>query len=474
MNSSKHRKHNFRYPNIKIYITFVSRLFSVVIMLFEFLKYLHPTHYFQLYRNDGSSIFPIAEKLPKEILEQLKSEVKFESEVARQYDLSWQAINKGYIGEVETYRSFEKVAVADQYRFLRKYFHPVWVVYVLLFRILSFKNPLREVAGFKKSSNVKRRSNYFKDPIRYGTWETFEASLLAEEPLVSVIIPTLNRYEYLKDVLADFEKQTFTNFEIIIVDQSHPFQNDFCKGFNLKINHIHQEEPALWLARNTAIKLSSGSIIALSEDDVRIGPDWLENHLKCLDFFKAEISAGVFYPQGSSIPEERSFFAIASQFATGNAMLYKRVFQEIGLFDSQFEKQRMGDGEFGLRAYLNGFKSISNPFASCIDVKAGTGGLREMGSWDAFRPKNLFAPRPIPSVLYLFRKYYGRQRTLLAIIKTVPQSIIPYKYKKNKKMLVLGMFISLFLFPFVLIQVIISWRLATRKLKEGGMIGRLE
>lgn len=442
-------------------------------MLFKFLKYLHPTHYFQLYRNDGSSVFPIVEKLPKEILEQLEPEAAFESEVARQYDLSWQAVNKGYIGKTETYTSFKEVGLSDQYRFLRKYFHPAWVWYVLMLRLLSFKNPIREIAGFKRSKNA-RRSDYLKRPIQYPAWKTFESTLMAEKPFISVVIPTLNRYEYLKDVLSDFEIQTYTNFEIIIVDQSQPFQGDFCKDFNLKIKHIHQEEPALWSARNTAIKQSAGSIIALSEDDVRIGPDWLENHLKCLDFFYADISAGVFYPEGSSIPEDRSFFAIASQFATGNALLNKGVFKEIGLFDRQFEKQRMGDGEFGLRAYLNGFKSVSNPFASCIDVKAGTGGLREMGSWDAFRPKKLFAPRPIPSVLYLYRKYFGRKRALLAILKTVPQSIIPYKYKKNRKMLALGMLISLFLFPLVLIQVIISWRLATRKLKEGARIGQLE
>lgn len=291
--------------------------------------------------------------------------------------------------------------------------------------------------------------------------------------MVSVVIPTLNRYEYLKDILSDFERQTYTNIEILIIDQSDPFQNDFCKDFNLAIRHIHQKEPALWLARNTAIKESRGNIIALSEDDVRISPDWIENHLKVLDFFKADISAGVFYPEGHSLPEERSFFCLASQFATGNAMLYKDVFKEIGLFDRQFEKQRMGDGEFGLRAYLNGFKSISNPYASCIDVKAATGGLREMGSWDAFRPKKPFAPRPIPSVLYLYRKYFGRKRSLLAIFRSVPQSIIPYRYKKNRKMLVFGVLISLFLFPFVMLQVVISWRLATKKLKEGAKINSL-
>ncbi len=445
-------------------------------MLFNFLKYLQPTHYFQLYKKDGTSIFPIPEKLPKEILNQLDPDDNFKNEDAKQYDLSWQAVSKGYIGNEETYTSFEKVPLADEYRFLQKYFHPVWVFYVLMLRILTFKNPFKEIAAWRKSKNLKC-SNYLETPFIYPDWISYSSSLIIENPLVSVVIPTLNRYDYLMDVLSDFEKQTYTNFEILLIDQSDPFQTDFCKTFSrslgIKIRHIYQKEPALWLARNTAVKESFGNIIALSEDDVRIPPNWIENHLKALDFFKADISAGVFYPEGRSIPAERSFFCVASQFATGNAMLYKNVFKEIGLFDRQFEKQRMGDGEFGLRAYLNGFKSISNPYASCIDVKAATGGLRQMGSWDAFRPKNIFSPRPIPSVLYLFRKYYGRKRTMLAILKTVPQSIIPYRYKKNKKMLALGVLISLFLFPFVFLQVGISWRLATRKLKEGAMVEKL-
>jgi glycosyltransferase involved in cell wall biosynthesis len=441
-------------------------------MLFHFLKYLQPTHYFQLNRNDGTSIFPKYKQLPEEIVAQLQPEPNFKSEKAREYDLSWQAVNKGYIGNAEVYTSFEKIPVVDEYRFLRKYFHPVWVFYVLGLRLLSFNNPFRELTAWKKSKDTFR-SKYLNDSIKHPDWNKQRSFLLEDKPLVSVVIPTLNRYEYLKDVLADFEKQTYKNFEILIIDQSKPFQKDFCKDFNLKIHHIQQNEPALWLARNTAIKESKGSIIALSEDDVRIGPDWIENHLRCLDFFKADISAGVFYPEGSFIPKERSFFCMASQFATGNAMLYKDVFKKIGLFDRQFEKQRMGDGEFGLRAYLSNLKSISNPFASCVDIKAGTGGLRQMGSWDAFRPKKLFAPRPIPSVLYLYRKYFGRKRALLAIMRSVPQSIIPYRYKKNKKMLALGMLISLFLFPFVVLQVFISWRLASKKLIEGALIGQL-
>ncbi|MGC1633469.1 MAG: glycosyltransferase family 2 protein, partial [Gelidibacter sp.] len=116
---------------------------------------------------------------------------------------------------------------------------------------------------------------------------------------------------------------------------------------------------------------------------------------------------------------------------------------------------------------------VSNPLASCIDVKAGTGGLREMGSWDAFRPSTFFAPRPIPSVLYYFRKYYGNTAARWALLRIIPISILPYQFKKNKPMLVLGVLLSILLVPGVLIQVFKSWRLASEKLSQGEMIERL-
>ena len=172
-------------------------------MLFHFLKYLQPTHYFQLYRKDSTSIFPVLNELPDVIISQLEPEPKFQSEKAREYDLSWQALQRGYIGEAPTYASFEKVSIVDEYRFLRKYFHPIWVFYVLVLRIFTFKNPFREISAWKKSGDVKR-SNYLKNPIQYNYWNTFESALIRETPFVSVIIPTLNRYTYLKDVLVDF------------------------------------------------------------------------------------------------------------------------------------------------------------------------------------------------------------------------------------------------------------------------------
>ena len=442
-------------------------------MLFRFLKYLQPTHYFQRFNKAGKSIFPNIDKLPDTIINKLQKDHKYLSKEAKDYDLSWQAIQLGYAENIETYSSFSKLPLYDEYHFIRKNFHSAWVFFVFLLRILSLHNPLKEAKAWLSTRNV----NQLKESntcIGYKDWELFQSQLVNNEPFVSVIIPTLNRYNYLKAVLKDLEAQDYSNFEVIVVDQSDNFNAEFYKNFNLNFQIINQKEKALWLARNTAIKASKGEWIALSEDDVRIKTDWIRMHLKCIDFFNAKISAGVFYPEGKQIPKSRSFFAVASQFATGNAMLHKMVFKTVGLFDRQFEKQRMGDGEFGMRLYLEGLKSISNPLASCIDVKAGTGGLREMGSWDAFRPSNFFAPRPIPSVLFYFRKYYGNTAARLALLRTVPISIFPYQFKKNKPLLLVGSLVTLLILPIVVFQVWKSWYLSSKKLKEGALIEPME
>jgi len=288
------------------------------------------------------------------------------------------------------------------------------------------------------------------------------------------VIPTLNRYPYLKKALRDLEHQNYKNFEVIIIDQSDKFDSSFYHQFNLKINVIRQKEKLLWKARNTAIKKSNAKFILLFDDDSRISTDWIYSHLKVLDYFKADISSGVSLSKtGAKIPENYSFIRWSDQLDTGNVLIKKEVFEKIGLFDLQFEKQRMGDGEFGLRAVINGLTNVSNPLAKRIHLKGKKGGLREMGHWDSFRSKHRWSPRPVPSVLYLTRRYFGNKQAFLVLLKTVPSSIIPYRFKSSKIFIVLGSIISIIIFPLVIFQVGKSWLLSNKMLRTGPQIEQL-
>ncbi|WP_338733350.1 glycosyltransferase family 2 protein [Mangrovimonas cancribranchiae] len=438
-------------------------------MLFTFYKYIQPTHYFLL-KQKGATVFPNPEALPKDILEQLPV-VPYKTPVAQLYDLSWQAIQKGWVEAEDKLTRIEALSIQDNYQFIRAYFNAPWVWYVLLLRLLSFKNPWTEFSAFFKSRNMPK-GNLYQPTIQQPDWEDIT---LTHMPLVTVVIPTLNRYPYLKDVLADLELQDYPNFEVIVVDQSDPFQKAFYEGWNLNLNVLYQEEKALWLARNTAIKQSQGEYVLLFDDDSRIETDWITNHVKCLHYYNADVSSGVSISKvGAKVPKHYSFFRVSDQLDTGNAMVKKDVFKQIGLFDRQFEKQRMGDGEFGARVYIKGYLNVSNPKAKRLHLKVNSGGLRDMGSWDAYRVKSWLDARPVPSVLYYYRRYFGNKNALLALIKNVPLSIMPYRFKHHKWLTLFGMFFMILISPIVLYQLIKSWRLSSKKIQQGPKIETLD
>lgn len=442
-------------------------------MIFNFLKYIRPTWYFNLRPKQDYAYFPTAEILVENGFS-IDKDLKYKSIEAQNRDLAWRAFQQGFISNtaeqgLDVWQEI-KLPIEDEYRFFRKNFHKLWAVYVLFFRLITLHNPFKELSAFWKTRNVQRQS-HVQNHFNYPAYDTFKSKLIEKQPFISVVIPTLNRYEYLKDVFKDLENQTYKNFEVIVVDQTDDFKEDFYKGWNLDLKYWYQEEKALWKARNEAIKSAKGEYILLYDDDSLVENDWIEQHLKTLDFFNADLSSGVSLSKvGGEIPDNYSYFCWSSQLDTGNVLLKKDIFREIGLFDRQFEKQRMGDGEYGLRAYLAGYRNISNPKAKRIHLKVSEGGLRQMGSWDAWRTKKWNQPKPIPSVLYLARKYYGNKSALLMLIPSIAPSIIPYRFKKNKTLKVFSLFLLPILFPLLLFQVSKSWRLSSEKLKQGGLI----
>jgi len=440
--------------------------------MFHFYKFISPTWYHQLTPKKPFVYFLDYRKLPKEIQEYIDLDENYKSEEGKWMDAAFQAWNRGVMFNEPNYelKVSNPIPLVDEYRFVKKYFHPFfsWFIFFILF--FTFRNPFGQIWGLLKTMGVKRVDLY-KKTMNLPSFQQGRFPLFESNPLISIVIPTLNRYVYLQDVFRDLEKQTYTNFEVIVVDQTDPSDPSVFEGWNLDLRVIYQEEKALWLARNTAIQQSKGDWILLYDDDSLVEPDWIENHLKCIDYFQCDISSGVSISVvGAKVPKTYAYFKWSDQIDTGNVLLPKQIFREIGLFDRQFEKQRMGDGEFGLRAYLNGYSNVSNPLAKRVHLKVGEGGLRQMGSWDAFRAKSWKSPRPIPSVLYLTRKYFGRKTAVFLCFQKIPPSIIPYKYKSSNFLALLSFPLSILLSPILLTQFMMSWNKASQKLKEGAKI----
>jgi glycosyltransferase involved in cell wall biosynthesis len=441
--------------------------------MFKFLKYIQPLWYYRLVFQSANG--NLLNNLFNQTVLEVADDNRFSSQESRNMDSIYRALQMGFIPSGDLIHNeeigFHTITHRDDnYKFVAKYFGKGKLIYVLILRILCLNNPILELLGFFKAIKIQKMD------ITLGhsdneDFETFQSQIIRTNPLVTVVIPTLNRYEYLKDVLKDLEAQDYQNFEVIVCDQTDAIPEDFYSGWNINIQLIKQEEKALWLARNRCIKQAKGEYILLFDDDSRVETNWITNHLKCLEYFNVKISAGVTHTLvGHGLGKKESYFHLSDVFDTGNSMVHIDVFKQVGLFDRQFEKMRMGDGEFGLRTILGGYLVVSNPFAKRIHLKVETGGLRQMGSWDALRPKSLLAPRPVPSVLYLARKYFGNTAANFYLFQNIPFSFIPYKFKKSKYLKLAFLIILPLLIPVMFVVVLKSWSKASQMLNEGAKI----
>ena len=96
-------------------------------------------------------------------------------------------------------------------------------------------------------------------------------------PQISVIIPVFNREEYIEAALTSVFKQTFQDFEIILVDDgSTDHTLDIAKGFGSRVQILKQAHLGQAVARNRGFQQSSGDCIAfLDSDDL-----WQEKKLE--------------------------------------------------------------------------------------------------------------------------------------------------------------------------------------------------
>jgi GT2 family glycosyltransferase len=225
-------------------------------------------------------------------------------------------------------------------------------------------------------------------------------------PIVSIIIVTWNSQTVLSTCLDRLSKQTFHDFEVILVDNG---SNDG------SLEQLHIKYPNLDLrieelgsnlgfaaANNIGARLARGKWLALLNADAFPEPDWLEKLLCAAEenpgylfFSSRQIQAnkpefldgtgdvyhisGLAWRQHYSLPSKQFGLQAEEVFsACGAAALYSREeFLQVGGFDEDYFSY-FEDVDLGFRLRLNGTKCLYVPEAIVHHVgSASTGKLSD-------------------------------------------------------------------------------------------------
>jgi len=299
----------------------------------------------------------------------------------------------------------------DLYCFVLRHFDLVWAQYIFFRRMGRTTNWINEIRSWQSARHIckVKRANWSLE--KNSTRTTFGSVPLNRSHRVSVIIPTLGRYEYIPGALKSLLEQTVPADEVIVVDQNPPEmrQLEIYKGYEkLNLRVIWQDERGQSLARNTGLAAAKGEYLFLFDDDSIAYPDLLERHLAPLLSGHYDVSTGVAVPAASTnytLPSSYQFPRLSQTFDTGNSLMRLELIRRMGGLDRNFDFGPGTDSDFGTRLYLAGYRILHNPNAIRIHYKAPIGGLRVHGGHKYNTDAGVFQPFPPVTQSYYALRY---------------------------------------------------------------------
>jgi glycosyltransferase involved in cell wall biosynthesis len=171
-------------------------------------------------------------------------------------------------------------------------------------------------------------------------------------PKVSVVIPAYNAMTYLPETVESVLRQTFTDFEVLIIDDgsSDHIRQWADQQTDPRIKLISQVNQGVSVARNTGIAHAQGEYIAFLDADDLWETTKIEKQVRCLD---ANPALGLVHTWMVFIDKQgKSTGRIISSHTEGNVwkqlvekntiacssvMVRRCCFEVIGLFDQNLE-----------------------------------------------------------------------------------------------------------------------------------------
>lgn len=282
---------------------------------------------------------------------------------------------------------------------------------------------------------------------------------------VTVLIPTVDRYPYLRVLLEQLRAQTVAPYEIVIIDQSARERRDtsIASDFaDLPIHLIHQDIAGQCASRNAGLEMARGDYVLFVDDDDEVQPTLIEDHLRALRASRNEVSCGVADEVGAGpLPREFTYQRMADVFPTNNSMVARGVLVRSGLFDLAYNRGQRADRDLGMRVYLSGAMMILHPDISVLHHHAPAGGLRmhraRVITYASSRNKLVHRQLPSATEMYLAQRYFTarqlRESVWLSLLGTF--SVRGSRYRKMAKVLV-----SFFCLPNSLYRIRKSYRIS--------------
>ena len=172
-------------------------------------------------------------------------------------------------------------------------------------------------------------------------------------PFFSVIIPVYNRRDFLPIAIESVLKQTFSGYELIIVDDGSTdgttklLRSDLSRIKSLI--YMYQKHQGISSARNYGIKNANGNFIAFLDSDDRFCRQKLQiayEHIQNNPGYKIFHTNEIWYKNGKLLPQKAyqkkpTGFVFKQVLklcciSSSTVVIKKDLFKDIGLFDKNF------------------------------------------------------------------------------------------------------------------------------------------
>jgi glycosyltransferase involved in cell wall biosynthesis len=118
----------------------------------------------------------------------------------------------------------------------------------------------------------------------------------------SIIIPTYNRADELRETIHSIAKlNVHGDWELVVVDNNSPDDTRAVveaemASFPATLRYLFEPEQGRYAALNTGIRAATGRIIATTDDDARVEPDWLTRAAAALEALGCDYVGGKVLP----------------------------------------------------------------------------------------------------------------------------------------------------------------------------------